>query len=167
MNLGANEPSEFGLYYSWGNTEGHEPGDGYEFTQTNYENSPGFSISQNLESQNDAAHVALGMSWRMPSASEAQELLTFTTQEWVWLGEKLVVILRSVVNGQSVAIPAAGRADGSSYSGFNELFKVWLSTFYNDSLSKKLSGANGRNVTIGQENRHNGYSIRPVWDPGL
>ena len=33
MNLGANAPEETGLYYSWGNVEGHIAGGDYDFDE--------------------------------------------------------------------------------------------------------------------------------------
>ena len=94
-NLGARSQTEYGLYYSWGETEGYvsyiEKGGfnqttykfwgGSSFTNmTKYNDTDGLSI---LEPQDDAATVMLGEGFRMPTMEEFQELLDNTTNEWV------------------------------------------------------------------------------------
>jgi len=81
MNLGATKPQEYGLYYAWGATTGYNlNGSGsHSFDYDNYEFPP---ISGSLTLEYDAAHVALGGNWRMPSNTECKELIDNCYLQW-------------------------------------------------------------------------------------
>ena len=79
-NLGAKSPSDYGAFVSWGNTDLHFPDKGdvdwgdnddafrdYEFTEEEYEDTPGAKLKGDLDLEHDAAHVNLGGNWRMPT----------------------------------------------------------------------------------------------------
>lgn len=77
-NIGAFLPEEPGYYFSWGNTDGHWLNgitDGYEFTADVYSNTPGGEITESrLTPESDAAYVAWGGKWRMPTKTESMIL---------------------------------------------------------------------------------------------
>ena len=94
-NLGANSPTEYGLYFAWGETEGYVAADEkgefswgtYKFggsdtnnSQSKYNSTDGLTT---LEPQDDAVTVMLGRSWRIPTEAEVQELIDNTTNSWV------------------------------------------------------------------------------------
>ena len=89
-NLGANSPEEAGLYFQWGDTVGYtkeQVGNGeglkyfswsdYKFSidgsSSNFSKYTG-SDKTVLDLEDDAAHVMLGGSWRMPTYDECLEL---------------------------------------------------------------------------------------------
>lgn len=82
-NVGAETPQDSGLYFSWGNTDGHavdENGnvtDGYSFDKATYNGTAGAGITAYciLDSTHDAATVNIGDSWRMPTDDEYMELV--------------------------------------------------------------------------------------------
>ena len=94
MNIGASQPSDYGLYFAWGETQGYTAeqvgsgegqkhfipvdykyGDGTGSTDdtaiTKYNSTDGLTT---LEATDDAAVVNWGGSWRMPTTDEFQAL---------------------------------------------------------------------------------------------
>ncbi len=97
-NVGASSPQDIGLYFAWGETEGHgiDLSDGYSFSWENYK--WGNSISELLtlfskynfkpetgldgyidgkfilDPEDDAAYVNWGSEWRTPSKAQFDEL---------------------------------------------------------------------------------------------
>ena len=143
MNVGASKPSDAGLYFQWGDTQGYTAdqvgtGDGKKaFIWNDYKWNPSgdgetFTKYANpedtLDLEDDAAHVHMGGDWHMPSSEQFQELLDETTNTWT---------TQDNVNGRLftskkypskfIFFPAAGYAwDGSLYySGDNGY--VWSS----------------------------------------
>ena len=94
-NLGAFLPEEPGYYYSWGNTDGHwlnGVSDGYAFSYEAYKSTSGARILESNilpESGSDAANVAWGDLWRMPTKSEFKKLLEHT---YHYVGEEGLVV---------------------------------------------------------------------------
>ena len=86
-NIGAENPTKAGWYFSWGNIDGYvhdgsqwvsasdgTPLDG--FKKSIYESTVGFTLSSSIApgSGHDAARENWGMDWRMPSSAEFQAL---------------------------------------------------------------------------------------------
>lgn len=64
-----------------------------------------------LEPEDDAARVLLGEPWRLPTDEEILELVDTTKCRWQWTSLKGVPGYRvtSLVNGNSIFLPASGR----------------------------------------------------------
>ena len=94
MNVGAEKPEDYGLFFAWGETTGYSSAnttDGHDFdwssytlcngtdvTLTKYNNNSSYGIVDNktpLEATDDAAYVASSGEWRMPTYAEWNELL--------------------------------------------------------------------------------------------
>ncbi len=91
MNVGASSPTDYGMYFMWGDVAGH-PGaissgttaaDGYNFDWSTYKwtTDGGSSFTKYtgsdyavLQSADDAATACWGSPWRMPTAAELAEL---------------------------------------------------------------------------------------------
>ena len=96
-NVGASNPHDTGLFFAWGDTEGHgsDPSDGYLFSWENYKwaevagqdtwftkyctdssrGKDGFTDGKDeLDPEDDAAYVNWGCQWRMPSKQQLDEL---------------------------------------------------------------------------------------------
>ena len=96
-NVGASNPHDTGLFFAWGDTEGHgsDPSDGYLFSWENYKwaevagqdtwftkyctdssrGKDGFTDGKDeLDPEDDAAYVNWGSQWRMPSKQQLDEL---------------------------------------------------------------------------------------------
>ena len=174
-NLGATKPEEYGNYYAWGETEPkseynwstYKWGNGYYdltkyCTQANL-GRDGFTDNKTvLDLEDDAAHVALGGSWRMPTTAEQNELRERCTWEWTSIngvnGQKV-----TGPNGNSIFLPAAGyRAETSLYLAGSTGY-CWsssLGTYYPSDAYYLIFHSGARVLYNG--GRYVGLSIRPV-----
>lgn len=169
-NLGAKKETDPGLYYMWGDTEGHKKDSGYEFKEENY-NSKGLNaISTNLTLAQDAANVRLGGSWRMPTQEEFLELRDNTNVTWTTInGVAGYTFANKTDASKYIFMPAAGYYGwSSSIKNWNRLGYYWSSSLpnYPDSISGAYgfffdsSGVNGMGPGYG--NRNCGYPVRGV-----
>ena len=83
-NVGANKPSDAGLYFQWGDTQGYTAnqigtGEGKKkFFWFDYKwgIDPNFTkytnLGEALELEDDAAHVNMGGNWHMPTNEQVQ-----------------------------------------------------------------------------------------------
>ena len=130
-NVGASKPDENGEYFAWGETNSKE-----EYDWPSYKHCAGRSwdsmIKYNcdkkygqdgytddktiLESQDDAASVNWGGSWRMPTMEELQELIDNCNWTWTTQNGKAGYMATSKkpgFEGHSIFLPAAGDHMGS------------------------------------------------------
>lgn len=161
-NYSIGEPSDNGCYFSWGNTEGHAEGSGYNFSQAVYDTTPGAAITDNLSLSQDAARANLDAPWRMPTAAEMQELYDNCTSVWTTLNGVNGRLFTSNVNGITLFFPAAGYYIGSSLSESGSRGSYWLSTYDSATNARSLffnsSGVNPQR----NSSRRNGLSVRAV-----
>lgn len=165
-NVGANSPEEYGNYYAWGETIAKKA-----FTVENFINGVTTILGDDITgTEYDVAHVKWGGKWRMPTYSEAKELVELCT--WT-VAEKNGVngCIVTGPNGNSIFLPAAGSPDskgvnydaekygnfwtGSCDVGFLdpwEGYPVWSFYFKVDPFRCRLS----------EEKHYGGRSIRPV-----
>lgn len=175
FNLGASRPEEYGNYYAWGETEPKSEyywstytwGNGrYDMTKYCTDSSygrDGFTDGKtSLDPEDEAAHVALGGSWRMPTQSEIDELADNCTWEWTSVND---VYGHKVTgpNGNSIFLPAAGYRQGS-VKGAGSEGNYWSSSLNTSApfcaQSLYFSSTNSP-VWIGVL-RSNGFPVRPV-----
>ena len=129
-NVGASSPQDIGLYFAWGETEGHgnDLSDGYLFDWNNYKwaevldeesyftkycvdgsrGLDGFSDNKYfLDPEDDAATVLWGDQWRTPSSSQFKEL----RENCNWEQEEVHGVPGYRVtgpNGNSIFLPVTG-----------------------------------------------------------
>ena len=156
-NVGAQSATDFGDYYAWGETETKS-----SYTDENYRYGTR-NLGENLNisgTQNDAAFVHWGGSWRMPTKKEWEDLnnLDYCTWEWQTVNGINGFIVTSVANGNKIFLPAAGIMyneslyygnSGASYFTANQ---VDNNSVYAHSLS--FFNGNNRNIFSGS-----GYGI--------
>ncbi len=156
-NVGASSPYESGNYFTWGETEIRWKYD--EENSKTYGKSMG-SIAGN--SQYDVARANWGSTWRLPTASEIDELINKCTWTWTSQGGHNGYKVKGP-NGNSIFLPAAGWRDGTSLVDAGEDGYYWSATpreddtgdayglgFYSGSRCRYWSG------------RTAGRSVRPV-----
>lgn len=166
-NVGAATPYEDGLYFSWGNVEGHTGTDGYDFGASNdgpYASTPGAALTGNIPTNNtyDAARHNMGAPWRMPTVGEFQELNANCDSEWTDEDGVTGRRFTSRINGNSIFFPASGYRYGTglSYRGSYGLY--WSASL--------LSAAGGYNLYFlsssvdpaNSSDRFHGFSVRAV-----
>lgn len=164
-NIGANNPEDDGLYFSWGNIEGHSNGSGYDFSDANYQQTSGHSVQTDLPSSNDAAVAVWGDSWRMPTKSEFQEMYGNTDSEWVANFNGTGVAGRKFMKKSDhsvfIFLPASGIFNGTSRELPGSRGYYWSASRSTSSSNAYLffdsSGANTKSL-----NGYYGMSVRAV-----
>ena len=191
-NIGAEKPEEAGYYYSWGeitpkndysnyNYKYAFVYDGYYLTKYCDNSFEGYGdfidYKTTLYPEDDVAHLLLGGNWRMPTYSEAQELVDQC--DWTWtsingMNGYLITSKKTGYENKSLFIPASGlkyNNNGRELYGYDGGF--WTNTLYppTNNLSDYLYGAYIRFYSkgyttpwygIGSVDRYYGLPIRPV-----
>lgn len=161
-NIGANAPEEFGLYFSWGNVEGHAEGSGYDFSDANYNASPGKQISGDIALSQDAANAYWGGDCRMPTRLEFQELYDNCDSAWVTENGVAGRRFTSKTNGNSIFFPAAGFYYGTSLINRGSYGRYWSASRYSDSNGYSFSFGSGNVNPQDNDGRRCGFSVRAV-----
>ena len=186
-NLGAANPEEYGDYYAWGEIEPHYSCQdpitwvdnkigyswgtykwcrGSETTLLKYNTNSSFGVVDNkvyLDPEDDAAHIRLGGSWRMPTDAEWKALRTKCT--WTWtIQNEVKGRLVTGPNGNSIFLPCAGdRYERNRYAGYSG--KYWSASLNTDNPTRALSVFfNSGGIDQSHDRRFDGMTIRPVCD---
>ena len=184
-NLGASKPTEYGGYYQWAGTKDvsdtgiyldcnycpyHTGSDRYS-GWTKYNTIESYGTVDNktvLESMDDAASVALGGKWRMPTDAEWFELRNADNCSWTWTsidgvnGYK-VQSKKSGYTDNWIFLPVAGYRYGDYFDNVGSDGYYWSSSLFTDRtynafcMSFNSSGVSNHNTF-----RSYGRSVRPV-----
>ena len=170
FNIGAFDPTHYGDYFAWGETEPKETYswatykwcDGTSTNITKYNSTDRKTI---LEPADDAAYVNWGGNWRMPSKEEVDEL----TQQcsWIWTTHNNVNGYKVTgPNGNSIFLPAAGYKGGGPTYPAGEDGLYWTNTIEKQHYSYLIVLHNDAPPTQAgrQGTRCFGFTIRPVYD---
>lgn len=153
-NIGATAPQEYGDYFAWGETKpwaiGWSGASKYKFYDsaspssaakfTKYVTSASYATDpakvdglSTLLPEDDAATVAWGGKWRMPTDAEKTELLANTTHnKYEYQGVK-GYIFTSKKNGNAIFLPCTGiMMQGSSPTEDKSLCGFWTSSLRSD-----------------------------------
>ena len=186
-NLGASKPSDYGNYYTWGETEpkAEYTWATYKWMQTGqsdwkhitkytiadgktegiWYDAGGNFIGDNkttLEAADDAATRKLGSPWRMPTKEEIRELLDHCTWNWTTQDGVNGCEVKGP-NGNSIFLPAAGYRKGSLlyYAGSGgDYWSSSLCAAYSG-LARYLGFDSGGRGWY-DNGRYYGFSVRPV-----
>ena len=161
-NVGASSIEDYGNYYAWGETEVK---DNYSSSTNRYHDDSGYTKYNSsdglttLESDDDAAFVNWGGSWRMPTLSELEELYRYCSHEVV--DQNGVHGLRISGNGNSIFLPSAGYY---SWGPFNEgnISYYWSSTVHENTNYAVALNSNYENFVY-SDLREYGLSVRAVY----
>lgn len=141
------EETDYGAYFSWGNITPHFSSngstfdDGYSFNEINYNSTSGAAITSTSypnrgavyspTSGHDAARQLLGSPWRMPTATEFQELYDNTDNEWTTIsGVNGRKFMKKTDHSVYVFFPAAGFTNSNSILVRNKGGAYWSSSLY-------------------------------------
>ena len=168
-NYAIGEETDWGTYVSWGNIIGHNEGEGYDFSDANYNSTPGKQVAANIPS-NDAAHdialATLGTLWHLPTKEDYQELYDNTDSEWVADYNGTGVAGRKFMKKSDHSIyvffPASGYYDGTSLydRGTNGVY--WSSSFYSATYAYSLYFDSSSVIPQINNYRRVGFTVRPV-----
>lgn len=177
MNVGANNPEEYGDYFAWGETT---PKDVYNWSTykwcngdynklTKYCNNSGWGNNgfvdnkTELDPEDDAATANWGEMWCMPTLEQIQELVNNCTTQWTTVNGVNGRLFTSNINGASLFLPASGfRWDsGLAHADFyGDVSSRTLATSYPSRVYGLKFYSEG--VNWGGNDRSCGYSVRPV-----
>lgn len=185
-NIGANSAEEAGLYFWWGDTEGHDGTDGFEFDYDNKENiitraktaeelknSGILTDSGILTAEYDAAHKKWGDNWRMPTLDELNWLLDNCTKTWIYNQENNPIGLQfqSLQTGASIVFPLGGCVTYNYFYNKGKHGYIRCSSYVSPTKSDKITQSPAlyfQNYGSTIEMRiltgdiSSGYNIRPV-----
>jgi hypothetical protein len=166
-NVGANRPEDDGLYFSWGNIDGHTATDGYDFGTNNdgpYASTPGAALEGNIPSNitYDAAMHNMGAPCRMPTVSEFQELYNNCITEWTTQNGVNGRRFTSRINGSSIFFPAAGLRSGVSLYSRGSVGLYWSSSRYAAAYGYNMDFNATAVAPANANNRFRGCSVRAV-----
>ena len=197
-NLGAESLENFGNFYAWGETTPYytslditETGSSAVFNSVKWAegrtagyawsyyfdatSSSGSSFktytkaNQVLALKDDAANVALGGKWRMPTTEEVVELYNVCTLQNATVKGVRGVLFTSTITGNTLFIPGNGHFSGTTYNSTNS-YRLWSSTLCSGNQAygwyNTYSSPDNENMQYKGE-RNRGWGIRPVFDPKM
>ena len=163
--------TDYGAYFSWGNTEGHRVAgqtDSYSFDSTTYSSTTGNNLTADFTSGStiyDAARVRLGSPWRIPTYDELNWLKNNCTWTWKASGNTDYngVAGYEVVgtNSNKIFLPCAGYFGGTSLLNSGTYGSYW-STKYSSSTDAYCLRFYSSDKNLSNYSRYYGRSIRPV-----
>lgn len=169
-NIGAVVPQGLGLYFSWGNIQGHywngsAFADGYQFSQQEYEQSPGYLWQSNIDDAHDAAREYLGEHWKIPTTENITELIDNCNSIVLHVGSLQIIRLVSMVNYNFIEIPFGGIAENGILR-YNNLGGYYQLTNYRDDGFCTMAYFNyNNNKGLTRGDRYTGLNIRPIYVP--
>ncbi len=164
-NIGASKPWEYGDFFAWGETATKESYDWSSYTHCDGTSSSCKDIGNDISGTDyDVARVKLGAPWRLPTQSDALQLIDGCTVEWTEVNGTTGSLLTGK-NGNRLFLPqtpsfsgAFTRSNGSYWTSLN-------SSYYNSNaqcIQAGLSDDGTNIIKLGEEWRSKGLSVRAV-----
>ena len=163
-NVGASTPYEHGLYFSWGNVEGHAEGSGYDFSDAVYAETAGAALTGNIPTNNtyDMARHNMGAPCRLPTVGEFQELNSNCDSEWTDEDGVAGRRFTSRINGNSIFFPASGYYNGTTLYYRGSYGYYWSSSFMSATYAYVLDFSSSNVYPASNYYRRYGFSVRAV-----
>lgn len=170
FNVGATVPQSAGLYFSWGNIQGHHWNgsafdDGYQFSEAEYQETPGYLLQTDIDAAHDAAREYLGEHWRIPDYTMYRELAENTNWEVITINTIKCFRLISKINSNYLEIPLVGYARDGHLNGYNN--QVWMSCINRSTNASSIGWTFDKtgHTYLATLYRKDGVPIRPVYVP--
>lgn len=198
FNLGASAPEEYGDYFAWGETDPYytsqdpliwkegksagydwasykfELGAGWQGPFSKYVTDSQYGTIDNkvvLYSEDDAASVNWGGSWRMPTYAEWDEIIAECMWIWTTQNGNNGYLVTSNANGNSIFLPAAGNRGATDLGGAGSIGFYWSSSLLtshpDDAFGLYFESGNAYRYSGGIGGRCLGLSVRAVSDEGV
>ena len=183
MNVGASKPSDSGLYFQWGDTQGYTKEQAEEDKKFNWSDYKWYESGNILEDnivlkkstaegatldlEDDAAHVHMGGDWHMPSPAQYQELIDNTLSKYKKTQNGINGILFTSKKDKSKAIfiPSAGTVWNGMASFIGDNGYIWSSMMSTDSINcGKYLYFNSKKVRLSSTYLSDGLPVRGVID---
>ena len=187
VNIGAKSPTDFGLYFAWGETQGYtaeqcgdEEGqrkfsmneykyatniqDNYNADMTKYNSTDNKTV---LDLSDDAASVNWGGYWRIPTKEEIDILISSTTNEYVtnYQGSGVSGRLLTSKEDESIKIffPTSGHYHTGRFMSEPGFYKT-SSLSENNIMNSYVMNIFGYTLYQTTYQRYVGSTIRPILD---
>lgn len=179
-NLGAEQETDYGLYFSWGNTDGYAGDSGHDFgVPTDYDvelrtwggvygATPGGALTGSYApgGAHDAARAMLGAPYKMPTRDDFEELLDTNncTNEHVdnYNGSGVAGrLFTSVRNGETLFFPYAGYVSGSTLKNVGTSGDYTTASIV-DAEDAYVLGLRSDSVQVNAYKRCSGFTARAV-----
>ena len=172
MNLGASDMAEAGQYYAWGEIA---PKADYSWTTYSFCGGTAATINRygdmddtyTLKPEDDAASVAKGDGWRIPTKHEFKELID--NCDLVWCDSPAGYRLVSKINGNELFLPASGHMEGAQPAQSASIARYWTSStgsYEEEAVYYGMYDSRGLTISRNSGERALGYAIRPVQGRG-
>jgi len=169
-------------FFSWGNTEGHNPisdsAFSYNWGENNdgpYAQTPGAQLTANAGLSFDAARAILGAPWRDPSTEDFAELFAnidyvqadgetvidaSQTNKLVTVNGIVGIYLKSKINGRLLFFPCPGYGRGQSWYSRGSVGYYWSRSLYSQADGRNLGFYSGGVSPQSHYGRFYGFSRR-------
>lgn len=143
-NVGASAPEQYGNYYAWAETATKDVYHWitYKWWDQNMETRSHYLLTKYcrldqygrvdkkkiIDPEDDVAHLKLGSKWRIPTPEEWTELRKKCNWTWTKKNGVYGYQVKSIKNGNSIFLPAAGRHILDELSGKGALGYYWSSS---------------------------------------
>ena len=172
-------------FFSWGNTEGHNPtsssGFSYDWGSGNdgpYASTPGAQLTADAGLSFDAARAILGGPWRDPSTDDFAELFNSaytkyidangddiaaeTTNKLVTISDVTGIRLKSIANGNTIFFPCSGHGYGQSWNSRGSYGNAWSRSLGSQAGGRRLGFGSGGVSPQSDYIRFYGFARRAV-----
>jgi hypothetical protein len=157
-NVGAASPEGYGGCYGWADPSGLK-------TSTNVDDYPRANPPSRISgTEYDIARAKWGVSWRMPTKAEEQELIDSCT--WTWTTQNGVNGYKVAgKNGNSIFLPAAGLRNGTDMHYVGTGGYYWSGTLNGSDANRAYYSYFGSDYhNVGAYDRSYGFSVRPIFN---
>ena len=171
-NIGAQAPEDAGIYVAWGETAAKDTYDWKSYTlgsssvsQSKYSKTDKLEV---LEADDDIVTKTKGDTWRMPTNSEIEELLTNCKTEIIQINGVNCIQFTSKVDGfagAKIVFPLGGYRENSSITNDKSSFAIWSSSVAASGFRSSAWGLEGNalsNPTVKSASRYIGRNVRGV-----
>ena len=171
-------------FFSWGNTDGHNPTSSssfspYDWGSANdgvYASTAGSKIMGQLTASQDFARANCGAPWRLPTTADFAELFanieyidaqgsvisSSTTDKRTTMNSITGLRIRSTVNGNIIFFPCSGYGNGTSWNNRGAHGCYWSSSLNSATLGRYLGFNSGGVLPQYNNSRFYGFAARPV-----
>ena len=168
-NYAIGKETDWGTYISWGNIDGHNEGEGYDFSDANYNSTPGKQVSSDIpptDTQHDICAARLGSPWHLPTKEDFQELYDNTDKEWVpdynntgVAGRKF---MKKTDHSVYVFFPVSGAYNGTSLINRNKYGLYFSASFSSATNAYTMDFSLSFLYPQYINQRLYGFTVRPV-----
>ena len=174
-------------FFSWGNTDGHNPVSANSFgewswgnanTSEPYVSSPGAALTASFGNGYDAACMNLGKPWRMPTTEEFAELFNASNTKFINAdgtdidsaqANKLTtvngvvgILLKSLANDKTIFFPCSGFGYGQSWDYRGSYGNYWSRSLISQTYGRGLYFSSGGVDPQDTNYRFYGFAVRAV-----